>query len=97
MNSWPSKSSEEASTSPSSMASYTGGVPQMCFKDAFHQKREEPSSMKYTLVTVYTMPALVHLWPKPTDTASTGLRHMRRQRISSISVMYVSDMRIKIT
>src|SRR3954463_7407142 len=91
MNSWPSKSSEEASPSPSSTASYIGGVPQMCFKDAFHQKKEGPSSTKYTLVTVDTMPTLIHLWPKPIDTASTGLCHMRMQRTSSRNVMDVSE------
>src|SRR3954469_13317747 len=97
MSFWTGKSSEEANPSPSSMASYIGGVPQMYFKDVFHQKKEEPSSTKYTLVIVDTMSALVHLLLKPTDTASTGSRHMRMQRKSSRSVMGVSAMKSKIT
>src|SRR3954466_12061792 len=97
MNLWPDNSLEEASPSPSSMARYIGGVPQMCFKEAFHQKKEEPSSTRYILVIVDTMPPLAHLWPKPIDTASTGLRHMQMQTKSSRSVMDVSAMRSKIT
>src|SRR4051812_37019935 len=97
MKSCPGKSSEEASRSPLSMASYIGRVPQMYFKDVFHQKKEEPSSMKYTLVIVDTMPALVHLFPKLIDTTSTGSRHIRMQRKSSRSVMGVNAMQSKIT
>src|SRR4051812_7235667 len=97
MNFWPGKSSEEVKPLQSSMASYIGGVPQMYFKDAFHQKKEEPSLTKYILVIVDTMPALVHLCLKPTDTTSIGLRHMQMQKTSSISVIDVSAMRSKIT
>src|SRR4051812_26226406 len=97
MNSWPGKLSEEASPSPSSMASYIGGVPQMYFKDAFHQKKQEQSSTKYTLEIADTMPALVRLWPKLTDMDSTVSRHMQMQKISSRSVMGVSAMQSKIT
>ena len=46
------------------------------FRDTSHQKKEEPSSMKYFLVILDIMPALARLWTKPTNTASTGLRHM---------------------
>ena len=63
------------------MASYIGVVLQMCFRDVSHQKKEEPSSMKYTLVIVDIMPALVRLWLKPTDMASIGSQHMRMQKI----------------
>src|SRR4051812_44761549 len=97
MNSWPDKSSEEASPSPSSMASYIGGIPQMCFRDVSHQKKEEPSLTKYTLVIADTTPALVHLLPKLIDTTSTGSRHTRMQRKLSRSVMGVSAMQSKIT
>src|SRR3954470_11354263 len=97
MNSWPRKSSKEASPSPSSMAGYIGGVPQMYFKDVSHRKKEEPSLTKYTLVIVDTMLALVHLSPKPTYMASIGLRRMRTQKISSRNVMDVSAMQNKLT
>src|ERR1041384_6063029 len=97
MNLWPDRSSEEANLSPSSMTNYIGGVPQMYFKDAFHQKKEEPSSTKYTLVIVDTTPALVHLLPKLPDMTSTGSRHMRMQRKSSRSMMGVIAMRSTIT
>ena len=43
------------------MVSYIGAVLQMFFIDVSHQKKEEPSSMKYTLEIADTMPALVHL------------------------------------
>ena len=79
------------------MASYIGGVPQMFFKDVFHQKKEEPSSTKYILVIVDIMLTLAHSWPKATNTTSTSLRHMWMQRISSRSVMDVSAMQSKIT
>src|SRR4051812_19766707 len=97
MNFWLGKLSEEANPLQSSMASYIGGIPHMFFKDASHQKKEEPSSTKYILVIVDIMPTLACLWLKPTDTTSTGLRHTRMEKISSRSVMGVSAMRSKIT
>ena len=68
----------------------------MFFRDESHQKKEQPSSTKYILVIVDIMSALVRLWLKPTNTASTGSRHMPMQRKSSRSVMDVNAMQSKI-
>ena len=65
----------------SSTVSYIGEVPQMFFRDASHQKKEEPSSTKYILEIVDIMPALVRLLLRPIDMVSTGSQHMRMQRI----------------
>ena len=43
------------------MVSYIGEVPQMFFRDVYHQKKVEPSSMRYIPEIADIMPALVRL------------------------------------